>query len=378
MKYYFITILICSIFVNHCGYCSVEESLSRREEQFLLRTFKWKFVIENTFLAPIKEEVRKLPLEARTQVEKIIEKGKHKTVAILSITKKENFEILSFEVIDSTNIPKDTYKVIFSKDYAAILYPTQFVDTQHDINRIHTVQVIPTPVRALYMGAPAFLSGIGSDIYAFQPAFHALANPMNVVSPFGWLGYDIHQIKWHITKDNKYFVYLETKSSELEGYLKLSKSHGFAPAQMVFEGLGEKKYEWKTTGWTSVDGVWLPRKVVHIYSSKSMRTEAVAHLVDCQKVNSEYSEQLIKTGTDVIDYRLRDQVLDTPRQTNEGIVSYKYTGRFPTKDELRELAYQQGSLLPPETPQRRYSFWMFLPATALFGLALLFYLKRRR
>jgi hypothetical protein len=74
----------------------------------------------------------------------------------------------------------------------------------------------------------------------------------------------------------------------------------------------------------------------------------------------------IPLGTQVIDSRLGHPV------------RYSWTGRLLSKDELKQLAYQQGSLLPPETPQRRYSFWMFLPAIVLFGLALLFYLKRRR
>jgi len=60
------------------------------------------------------------------------------------------------------------------------------------------------------------------------------------------------------------------------------------------------------------------------------------------------------------------------------VVRYRWQGILPDPQQLEKLAYQQGNLLPPETPQRRYSFWMFLPAIILFGLALLFYLRRRR
>lgn len=62
----------------------------------------------------------------------------------------------------------------------------------------------------------------------------------------------------------------------------------------------------------------------------------------------------------------------------EKVTRYSWQGSLPDEKQLEKLAYQQGNLLPPETPRRRYSLWMFLPAIALFGLALLLYLRRRR
>jgi len=100
-------------------------------------------------------------------------------------------------------------------------------------------------------------------------------------------------------------------------------------------------------------------------SSKSYLATETYELLAVEPI-TQISMPEIPLGTQVIDSRLGHPV------------RYSWTGRLPSKDELKQLAYQQGSLLPPETPQRRYSFWMFLPAIVLFGLALLFYLKRRR
>lgn len=58
-------------------------------------------------------------------------------------------------------------------------------------------------------------------------------------------------------------------------------------------------------------------------------------------------------------------------------VNYKWTGRLLTEDELKALAYQQGRLIPPETP-RRYSLWLFLPAILFFLAAAYLYFKGRR
>jgi hypothetical protein len=96
--------------------------------------------------------------------------------------------------------------------------------------------------------------------------------------------------------------------------------------------------------------------------------------------NSDNNEPTLPLGVTIYDYRLlgKDLTLTQMRESEDKAIQYRWKGKLISEDELRQLAYQEGNLLPPETPQRRYSFWMFLPAIILFGLALLFYLKRRR
>jgi hypothetical protein len=49
-----------------------------------------------------------------------------------------------------------------------------------------------------------------------------------------------------------------------------------------------------------------------------------------------------------------------------------------SEEELKRLGYQQGNLIPPETPRRRYSPWLFLPAVLCFLAAGYLYLRQRR
>ncbi|MDM7460275.1 MAG: hypothetical protein P3X24_001295 [bacterium] len=59
-------------------------------------------------------------------------------------------------------------------------------------------------------------------------------------------------------------------------------------------------------------------------------------------------------------------------------INFRGQGRLPTEEELKQLAYQQGSLIPPETPRRRFSPLLFVPAIVFFALAAYLYFKNRR
>lgn len=62
----------------------------------------------------------------------------------------------------------------------------------------------------------------------------------------------------------------------------------------------------------------------------------------------------------------------------DGVVRYIWQGTLPSDAELERLAYQQGNLLPSDTPRRRYTLWLFIPALVFFALAAYFYFKRKR
>jgi hypothetical protein len=90
-------------------------------------------------------------------------------------------------------------------------------------------------------------------------------------------------------------------------------------------------------------------------------------------------EMNLAVGTSVLDVRLKpyDKLLQSPDPMDEA-VQYLWKGRLLSKDELKQLAYQQGHLLPPETPRQRYSLWLFLPPVLFFIAAAYLYWRQRR
>ena len=60
------------------------------------------------------------------------------------------------------------------------------------------------------------------------------------------------------------------------------------------------------------------------------------------------------------------------------LINYPWGGQLLSEEELKQLAYQQGNLIPPNTPRRRYSLWLFVPAALFFLAAAYLYLKGKR
>lgn len=84
----------------------------------------------------------------------------------------------------------------------------------------------------------------------------------------------------------------------------------------------------------------------------------------------------LETNLLVEDYRLASY--EDVLSGNTSAVNYRWTGHLPSEEELQQLAYQQGNLVPPETPRRRYSLWLFVPAALFFLAAAYLYFKNRR
>ncbi|GIV09630.1 MAG: hypothetical protein KatS3mg019_1721 [Fimbriimonadales bacterium] len=60
------------------------------------------------------------------------------------------------------------------------------------------------------------------------------------------------------------------------------------------------------------------------------------------------------------------------------LANYPWSGRLLNEEELQQLAYQQGNLVPPEASGRRYSLWLFVPAMLFFLAAAYLYLRGKR
>jgi len=151
------------------------------------------------------------------------------------------------------------------------------------------------------------------------------------------------------------------------------------PEKMEIYSMG-KTAQVISEGKFSVEPTKTPYRVRYARAAGNLREEVVFTLKQVQILNSATIELTLPLGVTIYDYRLlgKDLTLAQMSESKDKAIQYRWKGRLISEDELRQLAYQEGNLLPPETPQRRYSFWMFLPAIVLFGLALLFYLKRRR
>ncbi len=81
---------------------------------------------------------------------------------------------------------------------------------------------------------------------------------------------------------------------------------------------------------------------------------------------------------------LKEQVkLELPKDTqvvDERVnnTNYRWEGRLPSEEEVKQKALQQGRFLPEEAPRRRYSLVLFVPALLFFAAALYLYWKQRR
>ena len=95
-----------------------------------------------------------------------------------------------------------------------------------------------------------------------------------------------------------------------------------------------------------------------------------------KRVDEKAHPPSIPTGIHVNDYRLMPyEKINTP---SDSYVHYLWTGRLPTEEELKQMAYQQGNLIPPAAPRRRFSPLLFAPAIVFFALAAYFYFRNRR
>ncbi|MCS7208958.1 MAG: hypothetical protein NZ874_05235 [Fimbriimonadales bacterium] len=100
-------------------------------------------------------------------------------------------------------------------------------------------------------------------------------------------------------------------------------------------------------------------------STASYKVTQTYKLVDVQPLVERLSFEL-PMGTAIADERLGFPV------------NYRWQGRLPTEEELKEIAYQHGNLIPQEASSRRHSPILFVPAVIFFALAAYFYFRGRR
>lgn len=135
---------------------------------------------------------------------------------------------------------------------------------------------------------------------------------------------------------------------------------------------------------TEIDKIPIPLRIRYeskvVHDGSVTQTKAHIRLVKHQKTQNLSID--IPFGAQTNDLRLSDKdwyqtYLWSEGQPKESVI-YPWSGRLPSLEELKRLAYAQGNLLPPEAPRRRYSLVLFVPAVVLFLLAGYLYWKQRK
>jgi len=363
--------LLSAIFVGR----SMPPNILAREQWSSTRTFKWKVATTVYFGKSALQELEHASPEVREQLQRSgrFNLRKRQTEAILVIKRGSEVDVIEYEITHSTDFPNRKYRFVCAKDYLAI--PGQHDSISNSGAPPMTAgvaSILPTKEKALYIGVPTLLAGI-DEVAAFHPAFHAGANPTKVKVPFGWTG--SIQTLWVPDSQGPERFFLRIQGAAI-GTLQLSRQHGYAPSRLEIHQ-GHIRHLWETLRWRKFGEHWFPCVVVYQYSDRVVNHQARFELISIETSSTE-TVPLFSLGETVMDYRLCDLVIDAPQRSRENIVSYIWQGRLPTEEELKQLAYQQGNLIPPDMPRRRFSLLLFVPAIIFFALAAYLYFRNRR
>ncbi len=127
---------------------------------------------------------------------------------------------------------------------------------------------------------------------------------------------------------------------------------------------------WRTIQSKQVDSIRLPSVIEQVDTVKfagnlRRKTTWVWRLERFEPLQKTVKLELAKNS------RIRDERLG-------GLTYIWEESRMPSLAEAKQRATEAGQLVPPETPRRRYSVVLFLPAVLFFAGALYLYWKQRR
>jgi hypothetical protein len=139
---------------------------------------------------------------------------------------------------------------------------------------------------------------------------------------------------------------------------------------------------WESRSFTRREGNWVPNEV-HIMLEYKDGTKITAQARLIRVSPSKPVAIDLDVGSNVSDFRLTpyQEIYDrfSIHSGSEKFVSYKWTGKLPTEEELKLMAFEQGRLYTAaDTGGRRASWLLFLPAIAAFIGAGYFYKQLRR
>lgn len=368
------------------GYGSPESAFQERDQWGSGRTFKWQVSIETRFSATVWNELNQLPPDAQRQLRasnpdlKPGEPVSRHTEMLLTVQRFSRMDLLEFQV--STR--NYWARLVFDRRNKLLLVvrPASSMPTSQDQTQnasdIHTTSasVFPVDESPVYLGVPTYHSGIGSEVNVFHAAFLAAAHPLRVKAPFGWAG--SKRVEWLTNPAAPEEFILQVEGNKV-GTLTVSAEHGYAPASLSI-AYGRQKYQWRVKQWERVEGYWMPSLIEYEYSDSMASERASIELVSVTPSSPsavKSVEEHLTRGDLVVDFRLAGEITDSPMILKESL-DYRFEQHLPSVEKLKQLAYQRGNLVPPETPRRRYSLWLFVPAALFFLAAAYLYLKGKR
>ena len=142
----------------------------------------------------------------------------------------------------------------------------------------------------------------------------------------------------------------------------------------------EGRFRWLITHTQKLGDIEIPKRIaVEKRFANYMQLIDIC-ILEAKPIKGEVAIEL-PIGLQIHDYRLisYQKMLSSNREwlRNE-VISYRWQGKLFSLEEIKQLAYQQGNLIPPDAPRRRFSPLLFVPAVIFFALAGYLYLRNRR
>jgi hypothetical protein len=166
---------------------------------------------------------------------------------------------------------------------------------------------------------------------------------------------------------NRHIDWRQHPAPEVSLYIELRKPDALPLLAVVESAAGRDKGRstFRTNAYKQVDTLTVPARIEFEHESMVGTQKVTYTLLRVERASGQ-NQLKLPIGTLMVDERI-------------GIsVNYRWQGRLPTEEELKQMANQQGNLLPSGTPRRRYTLWLFIPALVFFALAAYFYFKGKR
>lgn len=263
-----------------------------------------------------------------------------------------------------------------------------FVGTIEDINKSFSrgmvANIRASEDDALYTG----LAGIVSvSCHNIKPLYNAFRIGLNVSKLYNaeWTSIEAQADRWIMVGKVKRSALAPEQAAQLTGdpdatlLVELRKPDALIlKLELVIPFVNrytgkkrEKVLTFRTEQTQQIGGMSLPSLIIEeVYLRGEEATPMREHRVVTRLEKFEPLRTAVKLElpkeTSVTDERVGSPIL------------HSWEGRLPSIEELKQMGYQQGRIVPPEPPRRRYSPILFLPAVLFFGGALYLYWRARR
>jgi len=240
---------------------------------------------------------------------------------------------------------------------------------------------------------PCTTNGIYCDGYRFPTDYNIYRFDPLILGNFNLISERNTDVRWRIAQeDEKSWVLLGEYQAPAgqRGTVRVVLLKPEAQLQSVemvetLRHAGQERVmirkQWVVKAWQTFKGLKLPQRIETEVRKSYATIKSVVQLLQVRPLPRPLSLDF-PLGTNVSDYRLLEYK-DFMKAINlsdvkDKVVRYDWTGRLYSPEELRQLAYQQGNLVPPSSPRRRYTPWLLLPAVLLFLAAGYLYFRNRR